>query len=80
MINYKKLMKYNPTSYGTIVNRLGQTIEFYEHPIYGDTAEVICACHELQLADHSGFFETDDMAAKDSEYQPLFVDGKLQIG
>ena len=32
MINYKKLMTHNPTVYDTLVNQLGQTIEFIEHP------------------------------------------------
>jgi hypothetical protein len=80
MINYGKLMAHNPTSFGTIVNSLGQIIEFYEHPIKGDGAEVLCVCHELQLADYSTFFETDDMTADHKEYEPSFQDGKLYIG
>ena len=79
-INYDKLMKNNPTEYGRIVNKAGQEITFYEHPLRGDEAPVIVVCHELQLAEHSDFYETDDMAAEDGEYQPSFIDGKLFIG
>ena len=80
MYNYAKLMDHNPTSYGTHVNNLGQTIEFYEHPLKGDSAEVICVCHDLKLAADSGFFETDDMIQDHKEYEPSFQDGKLWIG
>ena len=79
-MNYAKLMQHNPTSYGTWVNLAGQTIEFYEHPLKGDEAEVICVCHELQLADYSTFFETDDMTASHREYEPSFINGVLHIG
>jgi hypothetical protein len=80
MINYNKLMAHNPTSFGTMVNSLGQTIEFYEHPTKGDEAEVLCVCHELQLADYSTFYETTDMLEDHKEYEPSFQNGKLVIG
>lgn len=50
MLNYSKLMALKPTEYERMVNSLGQEIVFYEHPIKGDEAEVICVCHELELA------------------------------
>lgn len=78
--NYAKLMEHNPTSFGTMTNSLGQEIEFFEHPIYGDGAPVICACHELKKAADSDFFETDDMEAEGGDYEPSFQDGKLHIG
>lgn len=80
MINYEKLMSHNPTSYGKITNSDGQEIEFYEHPLKGDEAEVICVCHALKLAQYSGFFETDDMKADHKEYEPSFLNGQLFIG
>jgi hypothetical protein len=80
MLNYQKLMDKNPTSYGKMINDQGQEIEFFEHPIFGDETEVIVACHELQLASYSTFFDTHDMTAEHGEYQPSFVDGQLQIG
>lgn len=80
MINYTKLMSHKPTSFGTMVNSIGQTIEFYEHPLRGDEAEVIAVCHDLQLAEYSSFFEIDDMIAEHGEYEPTFEDGKLLIG
>lgn len=80
MINYKKLMSHNPTSYGKMINSIGQEIEFYEHPTRGDEAEVICVCHELELANYSGFMELDDMTAEHKEYEPRFKDGEFLIG
>lgn len=80
MINYEKLMKHEPSVYGKMVNSLGQEIEFVEHPIKGDEAEIICVCHELKLADYSTFFDLDDMTADHKEYEPTFVNGKLLIG
>ena len=80
-ISFEKLMSKNPFEYGRFVNSIGQEILFLEHPTRGDEAEVICACPELQKADYSGFFETDDMLASHGEYMPWFDDeGALQIG
>lgn len=79
-MNYSKLMQHNPTSYGEMINSLGQFIEFYEHPFKGDEFPVICVCHALQLAAASDFWETDDMIASHREYEPSFKDGKLFIG
>lgn len=80
MINYEKLMFHNPTEYDRMINSLGQEIVFYEHPLRGDEVEVICVCHDLQLAAYSTFFETTDMMEDHKEYEPTFVDGKLLIG
>lgn len=78
--NYTKLMEHNPTSYGTMTNSLGQEIDFLEHPTQGDMSFVICACHELEKAADSTFFETEDMEEEDGGYAPSFQDGKLHIG
>ncbi|MES2515940.1 MAG: hypothetical protein V4580_17435 [Bacteroidota bacterium] len=80
MLNYEKLMALNPTVYSNMVNSMGQTIEFVEHPLKGDEAPVICICHELKLAAYSTFFETDDMTEDHKEYEPTFQDGELYIG
>jgi hypothetical protein len=57
------------------------SIEFLEHPIYGDETEVLCVCHALQLVDYSGFYDFGDMTAEHGEYEPWFdEDGTLQIG
>ena len=79
-MNYEKLMNNKPTSFGTMVNSQGQTIEFYEHPIHGDESPVICVCHDLKLAESSTFYETDDMKASHQEYEPIFAHGKLLMG
>lgn len=79
-MNYEKLMAYNPTSYGKMKNSLGQEIEFFEHPLKGDGAPVLCVSHELKLADYSTFYETDDMIASHGEYEPTFENGVLLIG
>ncbi len=74
-------MAQEPTSYGKMINDKGQEIEFFEHPFYGDEAEVIVVSHELKLASYSGFHDTHDMTADiHSEYQPSFKDGRLFIG
>lgn len=80
MLNYKKLMDNNPTEYERMINSLGQEIVFYEHPFRGDEFPVIIACHELGLADHTDFMETDDMVASHKGYEPSFQNGKLHIG
>jgi len=79
-MNYEKLMSHNPTSFGKWVNQLNQTIEFYEHPLKGDEAEVICVCHKEKLAASSTFFETSDMMEEHREYEPSFQEGILYIG
>lgn len=79
-MNYEKLMSYTPTSFGKMVNSAGQEIEFLEHPLRGDEAQVIAVCHALKLAQYSGFYEIDDMINSYNEYEPSFIDGKLYIG
>jgi hypothetical protein len=78
MLNYTKLITFNPTEYGEMINSLGQKIVFIEHPIKGDVVEVICICHELKLAAYSTFFDTNDMEY--SDYEPSFEYGKFYIG
>lgn len=80
MLNYQKLMAQEPVSYGKMVNDKNQIIEFFEHPFYGDEAEVIAVSHDLKLASYSTFYDTHDMTASHGEYQPSFKDGKLFIG
>jgi hypothetical protein len=80
-MNYTKLMKLEPTILGAMTNSKGQHIEFLEHPIHGDEAEVLCVCHALELIDYSGFYDLGDMTADHGEYEPWFdEDGTLQIG
>jgi hypothetical protein len=80
MINYKKIMSLNPTVYDRLTNTLGQVIELVEHPVHGDETTVVCVCHELELADYSTFYETDDMMADHKEYEPAFIGGDLYMG
>lgn len=79
-MNYNKLMSLEPYVLGELKNSIGQVITFVEHPTRGDEYPVICVCNELQLAEKSDFYEIDDMIATHKEYEPLFIDGKLQIG
>lgn len=80
-MNYRKLMDWNPTEYGRMINSKGQEIVFYEHPTRGDEEFVICVCHKLELAEYSDFFGIDDMIAEHGEYEPWFgEDDKLNIG
>lgn len=80
MLNYEKLMSYNPTEYGRMTNSKGQEIIFVEHPTRGDEYPVIAVCNELKLACSTDFFELDDMMADHKEYEPSFENGKLLIG
>lgn len=80
MLNYARLMKLEPFKYGSMMNDMGQQIDFYEHPLRGEEAEVIAVSHEMQLAEYTGFYELDDMTAEHGEYQPAFIDGELYIG
>jgi hypothetical protein len=77
---YESLMSYNPFELGAMTNSIGQAIRFVEHPTKGEDNEVIAVCDELQLAFDSGFYEIDDMVAEHREYEPLFINGTLQIG
>ena len=80
-MNYKKLMSFNPTEYGLMINSQGQKIVFVEHPTKGDEYPVIAVCHELELAGATDFFELDDMMAEHGEYEPWFDEsGELIIG
>ena len=72
-------MSHNPTVYGEMTNSKGQQIVFVEHPYLGDETEVIAVCHELKLADYTTFFELDDMMADHGEYEPVFINGKLNL-
>jgi hypothetical protein len=81
MLNYKKLMSYNPTSFGTMTNSMGQLIEFIEHPTLGDEYPVIAVCHKLGKAGVTDFYDLDDMMANHGEYEPWFnSQGELFIG
>lgn len=80
MLNYEKLMSYNPTEYGRMTNSKVQEIIFVEHPTRGDEYPVIAVCNELKLACSTDFFELDDMMADHKEYEPSFENGKLLIG
>lgn len=77
--NYEKLMTYNPTEYGKMINSKGQLIRFVEHPTLGEDNFVIAVCDELKLASDTEFFEIDDMIAEHGEYEPVFINGKLEI-
>ncbi len=79
-MDYQKLIDQNPSVYDKMTNSLGQEIEFIEHPTRGDSEQVICVCHELQLAEYSTFYDLEDMMYEDKEYEPKFIDGKLYIG
>ena len=80
MLNYEKLMEAEPTVLETMVNSLGQKIEFVEHPYKGDEHPVIAVCRELELASDTDFWDLDDMMAEHKEYEPSFQGGALFIG
>lgn len=71
-------MAQNPSVLGTHVNRLGQTITFYEHPIMGDEEFVYGMIDGILF--NTGFMELDDMIAEHGEYTPSIKDGALWSG
>lgn len=80
-MNYNKLISFNPTEYGRMINSKHQEIIFVEHPFRGDEYPVIAVCHKLGLAGCTDFFDLDDMIADHKEYEPWFDEnGELIIG
>jgi hypothetical protein len=75
-LNYTRLMALNPTKYGDVVNQLGQTVEFYEHPTRGDEHPVIAVIHELSVAYVTDFYDTEDFY-EGSEYNPVYAHGEM---
>lgn len=71
-------MALEPTVYGQIVNALGQTVTFVEHPIEGDEYPVIAVFKDLEMAFATDFFETDDMMASHGEYTPAYMHGECE--
>ncbi len=80
MLNYEKLTAFNPTIYGEFTNRLGQKVQFVEHPIKGDECEVIAVFHEFKKAFYSGFFELGEIDSVGGEYEVLLVGDELIHG
>ncbi len=80
MFNYEKLMSYNPTELGRMINSEGQEIVFLEHPTKGDEAQIIASCPALKMACYSGFYELDDMQAEHKEYEPSFNASGYWVG
>lgn len=96
MRNPKELFEFlketNATRLGDFRNDLGQYMEFYEHPIHGDEADVIVAFPNYDAAFGTGFYDLEDMTAtyhsigmfldsknEDMGYVPRFLDGKMLL-
>ena len=73
-LNYEKLMAHNPEKFTDcdIVNQLGQTVGFYEHPTMGDEYPVIAIFEGLGVAVLTDFYECDDFYT-DSDYNPILL-------
>lgn len=71
-------MSHNPTKYAETTNKLGQLIEFYEHPLRGDESPVIVVYHAEKIAVESDFFECDDMLGGE-DYEPLYKEGEIVL-
>ena len=68
-------MADKPEEFDKIVNQLGQTVIFYEHPTNSDDTFIYCLING-RLAD-TRFMDTADFY-EDSEYMPcLFDDGRI---
>ena len=75
---YERFMRHNATHLGTCSTN--PAIEYFEHPQYGEEAQVYCIDHAEQLAAPSSFYETADMDAEHEEYRPEFAGGLFYIG
>ena len=73
-MKYGILMAQNPTLLHTMVNQLGQEIEYYEHPTYGDTYPVIAVLHSAEQAKLTDFYDTEDFF-EDSDYNYVYLNG-----
>lgn len=83
-------MSHDPSKIGEMVNQLGQTVEFYEHPLLGDGVPVYAKIGDVIA--NTGFYDTGDFfmqkrfsiwsvidnSAKDividSEYNPVLTE------
>lgn len=87
---YQMLIDSKATCLGNFRNDLGQMMEFYEHPIHGDRANVLVLFPNYGVAFNSTFFDLEDMTATyhsvglfmnepdgDMDYVPRFLDGEL---
>lgn len=96
MRNPKELFEFlketNATILGDFRNDLGQYMEFYEHPIYGEDADVLVLFPNYGVAFSTGFFDLEDMTTtyhsigmfldsknEDMDYVPRFLDGKMLL-
>jgi hypothetical protein len=80
MLNYQNLIAHDPTVYLTFVNSIGQSIDLVEHPIDGDSVEVIAVSHDLKLAAYTDFWETGDIDDVGGEYEVGFINGEIVHG
>jgi hypothetical protein len=80
MLNYEKLIAFNPTIYSEVTNRLGQKVLFVEHPTKGDECEVIAVFPDFEKAFYTDFFELGEIDELNGEYEVLLVDGELVHG
>ncbi|AGO47919.1 hypothetical protein Phi40:1_gp054 [Cellulophaga phage phi40:1] len=74
-ISYEKLMSLNPTLLSEVINREGQTISLYEHPLYGGDHTIIAAYHPEKIAVNTNFWDTDDLEGED--YCLVYAFGEL---
>lgn len=89
---YTFLLESGATRLGNHRNDLGQVIEFYEHPIYGDEADILALFPNYGVAFGTGFFDLQDMTAtyhsigmfldskdEDMGYVPRLIDGEMVL-
>ena len=89
---YTFLYENNATCLGNHRNDLGQMIEFYEHPIFGDGADILAVFPDEKVAFGTGMYDLEDMTMtyhsigmfldkkdEDSDYVPRLVDGEMLL-
>lgn len=73
-------MRWTPFVYETYTNSAGQTIDFVEHPIYGDEYFVIAVHHDSKSVHITDFLEVGEMTEPGGEYEVFIKDGELVYG
>ena len=70
----KAFMDRSPTLLKSVVNHIGQTCDFYEHPLRGDEAPVHVDIDGVMA--NTGFYDLGDFTP-DSDYMPELHDGVI---
>lgn len=75
-LSFGKLMAFNPTLLDTMINQIGQRVNFYEHPTKGDEYTVLGVFPDFNIAFDTDHWDTSDFYDY-SDYNPIYKDGRV---